>query len=163
MKFKMLSQLFAAVILLASSTSFAANPECGPRDETAHNACKMVRYKQLPADLKKFMTKLKCDVKTGSNYDSGHAVDLNGDGKPEYAFCCEERSHGPCGMKVFGKTSGKWAVLYDGWLGFDDDKTGCYGFTVLKEKHAGHSDICIDGGSGGNIRFNSKEYLEVKP
>jgi hypothetical protein len=43
------------------------------------------------------------DVKTGSVYDYGYALDLNSDGLEEYALYCEESPHGPCGMKIFGK------------------------------------------------------------
>ena len=68
--------------------------------------------------LRKVMTKMNCDVKTGSNYDEGYSLDLNSDGKPEYAFCCTEAPHGPCGMIIFGKLSGKWKVLYDHIYGY---------------------------------------------
>jgi hypothetical protein len=40
------------------------------------------------------LEKLGCDV--GPNYDYGTAVDLKGDGNPEYQMCCHEFPHGPC-------------------------------------------------------------------
>jgi len=130
---------------------------CGPRDESASKTCKNVRYKALPPEVKKLMARIGCDVKTGSNYDYGYAVDLNSDGSPEYAFCCTESRHGPCGMAIFGKSAGQWKVLTDSMHGMDDGKTPCYGFVVLKKKSSGYNDICVDDGPGV-MRFKNGVY-----
>jgi len=154
--------IVSIVLLFTPVLVFALNENCGERDEAVHKACKTVKYKQLPPDLKKLMTKLKCDVKTGSNYDYGYALDLNADGKMEYAFCCQESSHGPCGMTIFGKYSGKWKVLFDYMYGFSDAKTSCFGFVVLKEKNAGYNDVCIDDGVRSVIKFKNGKYGEAE-
>jgi hypothetical protein len=152
--------IISAVLLLIPVVAFALNENCGERDESVHSSCKSVKYKELPADLKKFMTKLKCDVKTGSSYDEGNSIDLNADGKPEYAFCCNESGHGPCEMKIFGKTAGKWTVLLDSMPGYSDT-TPCFGFVALKEKHAGYNDVCIDDGVKRVIFFKNGKYKDV--
>lgn len=162
---KALTPLFLLALLLAlvvPPAVFAMNENCGEPDQTAHSTCKPVRYKELPPDLKKLMGKMKCDVKTGSNYDYGYAVDLNSDGKPEYAFCCQESGHGPCGMTISGKYAGKWKTLYDYMYGFSDGKTSCFGFVVLKEKHSGYNDICIDDSVRDVISFENGKYHDVK-
>ena len=144
-------------------TSYALNEGCGEQNTAVHNACKRVKYKELPAEVKKLMKKLKCDVKTGSSYDWGYALDLNADGHKEYAFCCEESPHGPCGMKIFGKLSGTWKELFGYMAGFSDDKTPCFGFVVLNEKHNKYNDICINDGSRDIIiRFDGGKYVEGK-
>lgn len=155
-----LSTMFFVFVLVPLVVS-AMNENCGERDQAVHNTCKSVRYKELPQDLKRLMAKMKCDVKTGSNYDYGYAVDLNSDGKPEYAFCCQESGHGPCGMTIFGAASGKWKVLYDYMYGFSDDKTPCLGFVVLKEKRSGYNDVCIDDSVRGVISFKNGKYHDV--
>ena len=106
------------------------------------------------------MRKIRCTVTSRSNYDYGYAMDLNDDGNPEYAFCCREASHGPCGMKIFGKSSGKWGPLLDDMAGYLDG-TPCYGFAVLKERHGGYRDICPDSGGGGKIMFRNGKYRET--
>jgi len=146
------------VLLLIPLMASAINENCGQWDESVHKTCSFVKYKELPTDLKKLMTKRKCDVKTGSNYDYGYALDLNADGKPEYAFCCLESRHGPCMMTIFGKLSGKWKVLFDYMAGYSDDRTPCLGFVVLKKKHADYNDICIDNSVGGVISFANGKY-----
>jgi hypothetical protein len=140
----------------------AINENCGERDASIHSSCKSLKYEALPSSLKKFMAKMKCDVKTGSNYDYGYEVDLNLDGKPEYTFCCQESGHGPCGMTIFGKTTGgKWKAFYDYMHGFSDGKTACFGFVVLKQKHSGYNDICIDDGVRGVITFKNGKYIDL--
>jgi hypothetical protein len=144
-------------LLLIPAVTFAINENCGAKDVSIHSSCKAVKYKELPADLRKLMTKMKCDVKTGSNYDEGNALDLNTDGTPEYAFCCQEAGHGPCGMAIFGKASGKWKALYSFIPGYDVDGP-CSGFVVLKEKHAGYNDVCIDDGTKTVLIFKDGKY-----
>jgi hypothetical protein len=140
-----------------AASSAAAN--CGERDEASLKTCKAVQYRQLPPDLRKFMAKTGCDVKTGSSYDEGYAVDLNSDGKPEYAFCCYESGHGPCGMAIFGRSSGKWKVLHE-MSGVTDDEKACDRFIILKERHSGYNDICL-GDEGSVIRFRDGKYQDV--
>ena len=146
-----------AILLFIPAAARSANENCGERDESVQNTCKYVKYKELPSDLKKFMTKMKCNVKTGSNYDYGYAVDLNSDGNPEYAFCCREAKHGPCDMTIFGKSSTNWEALYDHMPGFDDEgPTPCFGFAALKTKHSGYNDLCIDDGAAVIIYRDGK-------
>jgi hypothetical protein len=155
-----LTTLLIALVLVPLAAS-GMNENCGERDETAHSNCNSVRYKELPADIKRLMGEMKCEVKTGSNYDYGYAVDLNSDGNPEYAFCCHEAPHGPCEMVIFGKYLGKWKVLYNDMAGFDDQETPCLGFVVLKEKHAGYNDLCVDYPGHRVIRFKNGKYHDV--
>jgi len=151
-------------LLGMSAMAFAANEMRGEQNEAVSKACKQVRYKNLPTDLKKFMRKMKCNVTSRSSYDYGYALDLNADGKPEYAFCCTEAPHGPCGMKIFGKPAGTWIVLLDDMTGYlpdaGDGAPGCgaTGFTVLKERHEGYSDIRMDIGDEGSIIFRNGKY-----
>jgi hypothetical protein len=64
-------------------------------------ACRLVSSQDLPAGAFDLMKKMGCDA--GPNYDYGSEVDLNGDGEPEYQFCCHPSPHGPCGAVVIGK------------------------------------------------------------
>jgi hypothetical protein len=148
-----------AAVLLLIPFAVSASENCGERDESVHKTCKYVQYKTLPTELKKLMTKIGCDVKSGSNYDYGYAVDLDSNGKPEYAFCCNESKHGPCGMKIFGKSAKKWEVLYDYMPGFDDGNTPCFGFSVLKKKSSGYNDVCINDGAE-TVRFKKGKYSD---
>jgi hypothetical protein len=50
-------------------------------------------YGDLPQGALDLLAKMKCHV--GSNYDYGSAVDLNGDGEPEYQVCCGDRNDEP--------------------------------------------------------------------
>ncbi|HEV2448415.1 MAG TPA: tetratricopeptide repeat protein, partial [Candidatus Sulfopaludibacter sp.] len=59
---------------------------CPPPNTQALSSCKEISYKDLPDGALKLLTKMKCDVT--SNYNYGSAVDLNGDGEPEYQVCC---------------------------------------------------------------------------
>lgn len=134
--------------------------KCGERDESVLSKCKDVKYIELPGGLKTLMGKMKCDVKTGSTYDYGYAVDLNSDDSPEYAFCCQESGHGPCGMAIFGKAANKWVALYDYMSGVSDDKTPCLGVVALREKHSGYNDVCLIDGEV--IRFDDVKYRRIK-
>lgn len=108
----------------------------------AKEACREITYSDLPGGARALLKKLKCDVRAGSNYDWGSAVDLNGDGSPEYQFCCHEAGHGPCGAVLIGRVGGQWKDLTakDGLLGFDG---ACNLFVVLESRHGGFRDVCL--------------------
>ncbi|MDD5451317.1 MAG: hypothetical protein PHT49_05425 [Desulfovibrionales bacterium] len=130
--------------------------ECGEKNKKVHEACMSTKYKDLPTPVKNLMKKLNCDVKTGSVYDYGYALDLNDDSIDEYAFCCYESGHGPCEMKIFGNVAGKWTTILEFMPGFTDDKTPCFGFVVLRTKTEGYYDICLDDGEV--IKFKGGMY-----
>jgi len=165
-KFKILPLLFLTTLLLALAfvpiAVSAMNENCGERDEIANSTCKSVHYKELPSDLQRLMGEMKCDVKTGSVYDYGYAVDLNSDGNPEYAFCCKEALHGPCEMVLFGKYLGEWKALYEDITGFCDEKLSCLGFVVMKEKHSGYNNVCIAWPVQRVISFKNGKYHDKK-
>jgi len=155
--------VFACMLSLISIVSVSAiNENCGAKNKRVHQTCANVKYKDLPSEVKYLMKKLNCDVKTGSVYDYGHALDLNGDGNKEYAFCCEESPHGPCGMKIFGKVSGKWKEIFEYMYGFGGDDTPCFGFVVLNDKNEGYYDICVDDEVRGVLKFKGGRYKDFK-
>jgi len=158
-KAKLLGFSLALLSLLPFHVS-AAN-KCTAQDDVAKMSCKVVNFKGLPVDLKQFMKKAKCGNKSGSNYDSGYAVDLNADGNPEYAFCCNEAKHGPCGIVVYGKMTGKWSALSDELYFPSDDSTPCNGFVPLETKSSTYNDLCIDEGST-LLKFKNEKYQEVQ-
>ena len=96
----------------------------------------------MPAGARALLRSMKCDVRSGSNYDYGSAVDLNGDGSPEYQFCCHEAPHGPCSSVVIGKVGKQWKDLTakGGLLGFEG---ACNLFIVLESRRSGFLDICL--------------------
>jgi hypothetical protein len=147
----------AAAILLLAPCAVAA--ECGARDEAAQQTCKTVHAKALPAALRSYLAKSGCDVKAGSNYDEGYAVDLNADGNLEYAYCCASAPHGPCGMKVFARVSGKWTALSDEVYFPADTALPCDGFVPLVTKTAGYNDVCVGGGDTV-LKFSGGKYVE---
>ena len=123
-------------------------------------SCRETTYKDLPLGAKTLLRKLKCDVGPGSNYDYGSAVDLNGDGSPEYQFCCHEAPHGPCGARLIGKIGNEWKDLTGstGLLGYD----GAFLlFIVLESQHGGFHDVCL-----ADIptiwQFSASRYRAVK-
>ena len=83
-------------------------------------SCRAITYADVPADAKGLLRKTKCEVRSGSNYDFGTAVHLNGDGSPEYEFSCREARRGPCSAVIIGKVGTKWKDLTakEGVLGF---------------------------------------------
>ena len=109
---------------------------CPAPDQAIQESCKEIACKDLPDGAKTLLHKLKCD------YDYGSAVDLNGDGLPEYKFCCKQASHGPCGSVVIGKIGRQWKDLTakERVLGFDG---ACNGFIVLQSQTHGFQDICL--------------------
>ena len=117
-------------------------PTCPAADKEVQASCREITYSDLPGGARALLQKLKCDVRPGSNYDWGSAVDLNGDGSPEYQFCCHEAAHGPCGAVLLGKVGGQWRDLTgkDGLLGFDG---ACKLLVVLESGHGGFRDVCL--------------------
>ncbi len=115
---------------------------CPMPSKVVQASCKEITYKDLPSGARGLLEKLKCDVRPGSNYDFGSAVDLNDDGSPEYQFCCHESPHGPCGAVLIGKVGTQWKDLTanGGLFGFD---VACYGFVILQTRHAGFHDVCL--------------------
>ena len=112
-----------------------------PRPNTeALASCRAISYKDLPEGALDLLAKMKCDV--SSNYDYGTAVDLNGDGDPEYQVCCHDAPHGPCAAAVIGKVGSVWRELNEkgGVLGFEPP---CRLFIVLDSRHGGFNDVCL--------------------
>ena len=105
-------------------------------------SCREITYSDLPEGARALLKKLKCDVRPGSNYNWGSSVDLNGDGSPEYQFCCHEAPHGPCGAVLIGRVGGQWKDLTakDGLLGFDG---ACKLLVVLESRHGEFRDVCL--------------------
>lgn len=112
---------------------------CPKPNTQALSNCKEISYKDLPKGALDLLIKMKCTV---ANYDYGSAVDLNGDGKPEYQVCCHDASHGPCSAVVIGKIGSAWMELSakEGLRGFD---LACGLFVVLDARHNGFSDVCL--------------------
>jgi hypothetical protein len=117
-------------------------PACPKPSKELQASCKEISYNDLPAGAKALLQKLKCEVRTGSNYNYGSAVDLNGDGSLEYQFCCHEAPHGPCGAVLVGKVGTQWKNLTakEGLLGFEG---ACTAFVILDSQSAGFHDICL--------------------
>lgn len=115
---------------------------CGLPSETALSGCKEIRSIDLPAGAKALLKKLNCTVRSGDVHDYGSAVDLNDDGVPEYQFCCEPASHGPCSAVLIGKVGSDWKDLTpkDGILGYEG---ACTLMIVLASKTRGFHDICL--------------------
>jgi len=114
-----------------------------PKPSTAvQSSCKEVTYKDLPTGARDLLRKMKCDVRPAGPYDYGNAVDLNGDGSPEYQFCCHDAGHGPCGSVVVGKIGSEWRDLTakEGLLGF---LGACNGFVVLESQQRGFHNVCL--------------------
>ena len=115
---------------------------CPAASKGVQPACREITYKDLPAGARALLRQLKCETGPGSNYDYGSAVDLNGDGIPEYQFCCHEAPHGPCDAVLIGRIKGEWKNLTgkDGMSGFEGP---CNLFVVLTTQHNGFHDICL--------------------
>lgn len=150
--------LSALVIAAAVLWPLAVSAECGARDVAAQNTCKPVRAKALPAALRKYLAKSGCDVTAGSPYDEGYAIDLNADGSPEYAYCCDSAGHGPCGLKVFAQVSGQWTALSDGLYFPTPEDIPCDNFVALATKRSGYNDVCVGGDTP--IKFVNGKYEE---
>jgi len=115
---------------------------CSRPSKVVQSSCKAIAYKDLPQGARDLLRKMKCDVRSGSPYDYGSAVDLNGDGSPEYQFCCHEAPHGPCGSVVVGRIGSEWKDLTarEGLLGFEG---ACNLFVVLESQQRGFHDVCL--------------------
>ena len=116
--------------------------QCPAPSKEIQSTCREVTYKDLPDGARALLRQLKCDTGPESTYDYGSTVDLNGDGVPEYQFCCHEAPHGPCGAVLIGRVGAKWKDLTDGkgMLGFDG---ACNQLVVLETQHNGFHDICL--------------------
>ena len=77
--------------------------------------CKEIKYKDLPQQALDLLTQMKCDA--GALW-LGAAVDLDGDGEPEYEL----------------------ALVWWRHRGFAN---GCGSFIVLESRHDGFSDVCL--------------------
>lgn len=115
---------------------------CPAASKEVQGTCREISYKDLPAGARTLLRRLKCNAGPGSNYDYGSAVDLNGDGIPEYQFCCHEAPHGPCDAVLIGRIQEEWKNLTgkEGMSGFDGP---CVQFVVLTTEHNGFHDICL--------------------
>ncbi len=117
-------------------------PMCPAPSKTIQASCREITYRELPAGARTLLQRMNCEVRTGSNYDYGSAVDLNGDGSPEYQFCCHESPHGPCSAVLIGKVGTQWKDLTakEGLLGFDG---ACNLFVILESQRSGFHDVCL--------------------
>jgi len=136
---------FAYLILcpwVCAVTADDTAPTCPAPSKAVQASCKEIAYKDLPEGVRALLQMMKCEVGSGSSYDFGSAVDLNGDGLPEYLFCCHEAPHGPCGAMLIGKVGTQWKDLTakEGLLGFDG---ACNLFVVLESRHNGFHDVCL--------------------
>jgi hypothetical protein len=115
---------------------------CPKPSEAILASCKETRYQDLPQGARGLLKKMKCEVRTGSNYDYGSVVDLTGTEQPAFQFCCSESPHGPCGAVVIGEVGAEWTDLSakGGLLGFN---SACGGFLVLESQHNGFHDVCL--------------------
>ena len=125
-----------------AATAADQTAACPKPSKEVQASCRAITYKDLPVGARLLLRRMKCDVRAGSPYDSGSAVDLNGDGSPEYQFCCHEAPHGPCDAVLIGKVGTKWKDLTakDGMLGFDG---ACNLLVVLETEHGGFNDLCL--------------------
>lgn len=147
---------------------------CPKPSEEILAGCQEISYKDLPQGARELLRSMKCEVRSGSNYDYGSALNLNGMGAPAYQFCCQEAPHGPCSAVVIGKIGTEWKNLSANGdlLGFD---SACGGFLVLESQHNGFHDVCLpDQCSGGAPakdgtcsptiwQFNNGRYRSVAP
>ncbi len=116
--------------------------KCPAPAKAVQASCREITYKDLPEGAIALLRKMKCDLPAESSYDYGSAVDLNGDGSPEYQVCCHEAPHGPCAAVVIGKVATQWKDLTakEGLLGFEG---ACNHFVVLLSQRAGFHDVCL--------------------
>jgi hypothetical protein len=134
----------ATLIAELGSRTAAQEPasRCPAASKEIQATCREITYKDLPEGARDLLRELKCNTRPEGPYDSGSAVDLNGDGVPEYEFCCHEAPHGPCGAVLIGKVGTEWKDLTagNGMLGFEG---ACNGLVVLETQHNGFHDICL--------------------
>ena len=115
---------------------------CPKPSETILTSCRSVTYEDLPLGARNLLTKMRCEVRTGSNYDFGSAVALSSGPDPSYQFCCSESPHGPCGAVVIGIVGGAWKNVTPA-QGVPGVSEPCGGFIVLESQHGGFHDICL--------------------
>lgn len=141
LRFAMLILISSCAWQLAEATDDLTSM-CPKPSHEIQAGCRQITYKDLPVGAKALLRKLKCDVRSGSNYDFGSAVDLNGNGSPEYQFCCHEAPHGPCDAVLISKIGLGWKDLTakDGLLGFEG---ACNGFIVLESQQRRFHDLCL--------------------
>jgi hypothetical protein len=134
--------LVVAWIVTAAAMAADERPMCPAPAKAVQASCREITRKDLPQGAKALLQKLKCDVRAGSNYDYGSAVDLNGDGSPEYQVCCHEAPHGSCPAVLIGKVHGEWMNLTapGGLSGYDG---ACTLFVILATERAGYHDVCL--------------------
>ena len=115
---------------------------CPKPSEAILSSCQQIAYEDLPQRARDLLAKTKCEVRSGSNYDYGSVVDLDGNKSPAYEFCCSESPHGPCGAVLIGKIGNEWRELSpkEGLRGFYG---ACNGLIVLESQHNGFHDICL--------------------
>jgi hypothetical protein len=141
---------------------------CPKPSEEILAGCKVITYSDLPAGAREVLRKRGCRVGPGDNYDYGSAVDLNGDGTPEYQFCCDYAEHGPCSSVLLGKIGSEWKELNSGLAGFTP---ACGLVVVLASQQGGYHDICLPNQCSSFDaktcrptiwQFNHGRYDEVK-
>jgi|SRR5579871_5311083 len=134
--------LILGCVLVSALTADDSAAQCPAPAKSVQASCKEITYKELPREVLALLKQMKCDVSAGGNYDYGSAVDLNGDGSPEYQVCCHETAHGPCGAVLIGKVGEQWKDLTarEGSSGFEG---ACNLFIVLEAKRSGFHDICL--------------------
>jgi hypothetical protein len=113
--------------------------------------CKQIKYKDLPQPALDLLSKMKCDV--DPNYDYGAAIDLNGDGEPEYQICCHDAAHGPCSSVLIGKVGSIWKALSADGGGFANCGND---FIVLEARHGGFNDVCAPVGCSASSAKQDK-------
>ena len=115
---------------------------CPKPSEAILASCEQISYKDLPRGARDLLTRARCEVRSGSNYDYGSVVNLRGNRTPTYQFCCSESPHGPCGAVLVGKIGEEWTELSpkEGMQGFNG---ACNGLIVLDSQHNGFHDICL--------------------
>lgn len=127
---------------------------CPAPAESILASCKEISYRDLPLAARELLSKMKCTVRTGSNYDEGSELNLDGKGGEAFQFCCTESPHGPCGAVVVAKVGADWKDITakEGLLGFEG---ACNLFIPLESESGGYHDICLPdecsaGSSGEN-------------
>ena len=138
-----------AVLVTACSWAVAADnvfPPCPAASQPIQSSCREITLKDLPRGATALLRRLQCEVGAGSNYDYGSAVDLNGDGSPEYVVCCHEYPHGPCAAILIAKVGNHWRDLTAKKGGLRGFIGACNLFVVLDSQHGGFHDVCIPDG-----------------
>jgi hypothetical protein len=157
-----LKLLFLFILFSISQFAFANSSDvCRPVAVSLQKGCKRIEYTDLPEEIHSLMKKQLCDVDTKSNYNYGHAMDLNDDGEFEYAFCCSEAPHGPCGARIFAKINKKWQSIQgkNGFFAFDSE---CSGISILETKSNGFHDLCFGNLPSPLRKFSNGIYRPIQ-